>query len=417
MGKDLVSIIVPVYNVQKYLEKCIQSIRRQTYENLEIILSDDGSTDQSGAICDQYACSDSRIRVIHKENGGLSDARNAGIEIASGRYYMFVDSDDTIAPDTVKILYSAATEYHCGIAVCNMVRIYEDGTTRPFYHPTGRMVVLENQQRFETLNQPSVCNKLFLAELFEGVRFPKGRFYEDTFIYHELAYKTKKIVLTGYDGYFYLSRKESILGEPKYTDRYFDFIEPSKIKEGDWLFYDKHVAFYYHGLEVGLLAVFFFYTGLRKGETLALTFGDIDRERARIRVTKSVYFINNTPKLKKPKTAAGIREVIVPNMLLELLPSGEKDEYVFGESPADLMRQHFFDKAWAHWQKETGLDLTAHQLRHGYATLLHEAGIDVKDAQDLLGHADASTTQNIYTEVSHTRREKTAKILNDYLTH
>ncbi len=225
MGKDLVSIIVPVYNVQKYLEKCIQSIRRQTYENLEIILSDDGSTDQSGAICDQYACSDSRIRVIHKENGGLSDARNAGIEIASGRYYMFVDSDDTIAPDTVKILYSAATEYHCGIAVCNMVRIYEDGTTRPFYHPTGRMVVLENQQRFETLNQPSVCNKLFLAELFEGVRFPKGRFYEDTFIYHELAYKTKKIVLTGYDGYFYLSRKESILGEPKYTDRYFDFIE------------------------------------------------------------------------------------------------------------------------------------------------------------------------------------------------
>ena len=173
----------------------------------------------------------------------------------------------------------------------------------------------------------------------------------------------------------------------------------------------------YHDLDVGLLAVFFFYTGLRKGETLALTFGDIDRERARIRVTKSVYFINNTPKLKKPKTAAGIREVIVPNMLLELLPSGEKDEYVFGESPADLMRQHFFDKAWAHWQKETGLDLTAHQLRHGYATLLHEAGIDVKDAQDLLGHADASTTQNIYTEVSHTRREKTAKILNDYLTH
>ena len=173
----------------------------------------------------------------------------------------------------------------------------------------------------------------------------------------------------------------------------------------------------YHDLDVGLLAVFFFYTGLRKGETLALTFGDIDRERARIRVTKSVYFINNTPKLKKPKTAAGIREVIVPNMLLELLPSGEKDEYVFGESPADLMRQHFFDKAWAHWQKETGLDLTAHQLRHGYATLLHEAGIDVKDAQDLLGHADASTTQNIYTEVSHTKREKTAKILNDYLTH
>ena len=225
MNKDLVSIIVPVYNVEKYLEKCIQSICEQTYDNLEIILSDDGSTDNSGKICDQYACIDSRIRVIHKENGGLSDARNSGIEVASGRYFMFVDSDDTITYDTVEKLFFAAMEHHCEIAICNMVRVYEDGTTESFYHPTDNVIVLEKQQRFATLNQPSVCNKLFLAKLFEDVRFPKGKFYEDTFVYHVLAYKANRIVLTGHNGYYYLSRKESILGTPKYTDRYFDFIE------------------------------------------------------------------------------------------------------------------------------------------------------------------------------------------------
>lgn len=225
MHTELVSIIVPVYNVENYLEKCIQSICSQTYKNLEIILSDDGSTDQSGKICDKYACMDSRIKVIHKKNGGLSDARNAGIAIATGRYYMFVDSDDFIAPDTAENLYSAAITHHCEIAVCNMVRIFEDGTTEPFYNPTDKLIVLDNEQRFETLNQPSVCNKLFLADLFKGIRFPKGKFYEDTFVYHELAYKAKIIVLTGYNGYYYLSRKDSILGKPRYTDRYFDFIE------------------------------------------------------------------------------------------------------------------------------------------------------------------------------------------------
>ncbi len=242
MKKDLVSVIVPVYNVEKYLEKCLHSICEQTYENLEIILSDDGSTDGSGRICDQYACTDSRIRVIHKENGGLSDARNAGIDVASGKYFMFVDSDDTIAHDTVEKLLFAAIENHCEIAVCNMVRIYEDGTTETFYHPTDRVIVLKKQQRFETLQQPSVCNKLFLAELFKDTRFPKGKFYEDTFVYHVLAYKANQIVLTGNNDYYYLSRKDSILGTPRYTDRYFDFIEAVY----DRLMYlIEHEVFYY----------------------------------------------------------------------------------------------------------------------------------------------------------------------------
>lgn len=225
MNHDLISVIVPVYNVERYLEKCILSVCSQSYQDLEIILSNDGSADRSGVICDQWAQRDSRIRVIHKENGGLSDARNAGIGIARGKWFMFVDSDDTIAPDTIERLYLAATEHSCEIAVCNMVRIYDDGAVEPFYNPVDTLTVWEGPQRFETLKQPSACNKLFLAELFRDVRFPRGKFYEDTFVYHILAHRAKAIALTGHDGYYYLSRRESILGQPRYTDRYFDRIE------------------------------------------------------------------------------------------------------------------------------------------------------------------------------------------------
>ena len=225
MSNDLVSIIVPVYNVERYLDKCIQSISNQTYRNLEIILVDDGATDGSGKICDQWAQRDHRIQVIHKENGGLSDARNSGIDIATGKWLMFIDGDDSISADTTARLYQAATEQRCQIAVCNMVRLYDDGSTKPFYHPADKLTVLAGQQRFETLQQPSVCNKLFIAELFRDLRFPKGKYYEDTFVYHILAHRASSIALTGQNGYFYLSRRESILGQPKYSDRYFDFIE------------------------------------------------------------------------------------------------------------------------------------------------------------------------------------------------
>ena len=222
---ELISVIVPVYNVERYVEKCIESICSQTFSALDIILVDDGSTDRSGLICDEWMQRDSRIRVIHKENGGLSDARNAGIEIARGNWYVFIDSDDFITPDTIERLYAAAAVHDCEIAVCNMVRIYDDGSTEPFYNPVCELTVWEGQQRFETLKQPSACNKLFRAELFRDVRFPRGKFYEDTFVYHILAHRAESIVLTGHDGYYYLSRRESILGHPKFTDRYFDFIE------------------------------------------------------------------------------------------------------------------------------------------------------------------------------------------------
>lgn len=225
MKDTMISVIVPIYNVERYLEKCIDSILAQTYPELEIILCDDGSTDGCGAICDRYAGLDSRIRVIHKPNGGLSDARNAGIEIARGSWYVFIDSDDFITPDTIERMHTAAVSTDSQIAVCNMIRIYDDGGTEPFYRPAQEQTLLAGETRFETLKQPSACNKLFRADLFDGVRFPKGKYYEDTFVYHILAHRAENIVLTGHDGYFYLSRRESILGQPKFTDRYFDRIE------------------------------------------------------------------------------------------------------------------------------------------------------------------------------------------------
>lgn len=225
MESELVSIIVPVYNVEKFLKKCVESLINQTYKNLEIILVDDGSTDSSGKLCDFLKTYDNRITVIHKENGGLSDARNVGLSVANGTYFTFIDSDDFISLDTIEKLYSSMQRYDCDIAVCNMIRIYEDETRIPFYCPVKQLTVWEGQQRFETLKQPSVCNKLFRSEILKDICFPKGKFYEDTFVYHVLAYRAKKIVLTGHEGYYYRSRKESILGQPQYTDRYFDFVE------------------------------------------------------------------------------------------------------------------------------------------------------------------------------------------------
>lgn len=171
----------------------------------------------------------------------------------------------------------------------------------------------------------------------------------------------------------------------------------------------------YNNFDIGFLAVFLLYTGCRKGEALALTYKDIDLKKMRITVNKSVYFVHNEGQIKQPKTEAGIREIIIPSYLVPLLPKGKPNDYVFSPTTDKPMRQHFFDKAWNSWRKQTGLELTAHQLRHGYATLLHEADIDVKDAQDLLGHADASTTQNIYTEVSQKRKTVVEQKINEYL--
>lgn len=222
----IISIIVPVYNVDHYLNKCVESLVLQTYQNIQIILVDDGSTDDSPRICDQWKKKDERIEVIHKKNGGLSDARNTGIQVAIGSYLAFVDGDDFLSVDAIEIMIKDIQESGADIAVCNMVHIDQNNNTNVFYAPCHEERLLCGLDRFQTLSQPSVCNKVFCATLFENIYFPLGKYYEDTFIYHILAYRAKSIVLTGSDSYWYLIRESSILGTlPQYTVKYFDFIE------------------------------------------------------------------------------------------------------------------------------------------------------------------------------------------------
>lgn len=222
---DLVSIIVPIYNVEKYLKRCVISLINQTYKNIEIILVDDGSTDNSRLMCDELKELDKRIRVIHKKNGGLSDARNVGINNAKGKYYSFIDSDDYITIDTIENLYKSMMKYDCDISICNMVQFNDNNEIFSFYEPTNQLTIYNDNDRFKTLNQPSVCNKLFKSLLFQNIQFPIGKYYEDTYIYHELLYKAKKVVLTGKTGYWYYMREGSILGQPTFTNKYFDFVE------------------------------------------------------------------------------------------------------------------------------------------------------------------------------------------------
>lgn len=162
----------------------------------------------------------------------------------------------------------------------------------------------------------------------------------------------------------------------------------------------------------GLFAYFILYTGCRRGEALALTYRDIDRGNRVVSVSKSVYNENNHPKIKRPKTAAGCREIILLDVLADKLPKGKPDDLLFPNESGELMSETQFQRQWELYCKATGLCITPHQLRHAYATILFNAGVDDKDAQELLGHANLSTTRDIYTHITQRRREKTAALLN-----
>lgn len=181
---DLISIIVPVYNVGTYLDRCMDSILGQTYQNLEIILVDDGSTDSSPVRCDAYAEIDSRVKVIHKQNGGLSDARNAGLKVATGSYIGYVDSDDWIEPDMYERMYRACVEHQAEVAVCRYFSEYKDrtesagsGKTVPLSRDELLKIYISGHEEYVIYN--SVWSKLFQRELVKNLVFPKGRNSED----------------------------------------------------------------------------------------------------------------------------------------------------------------------------------------------------------------------------------------------
>lgn len=213
MEQALVSVIVPVYNVEQYLDQCLQSICNQTYKNLEIILVDDGSTDSSGKMCDQWDSRDDRIKVIHKANGGLSDARNTGIESAHGEYFCFVDSDDLVAEDLISHLYQIMNEYGAGISACGIAHLYE---SRELTIKQGWQVRLltADEAICEMLYQTSFLvpawGKLYRRTCFESIRFPVGMRFEDVAIMGDLFDVAGKIAFSSKQGYIYRHRANSI---------------------------------------------------------------------------------------------------------------------------------------------------------------------------------------------------------------
>lgn len=219
MASDLISVIVPIYKVEKYLPKCVESILNQTYTNLEIILVDDGSPDNCGNICEEYAKKDARIKVIHKVNGGLSDARNAGIEIASGEYLGFVDSDDFIHPKMYESLYNAIIENGAEVSICTFQNVAEDENIEYCDASNLEWNILKSEtDKFyysfdEKTSVTAVVawNKLYKKELFSGIRYPYGKIHEDEFTTYKLLEKADKIACTQYPFYYYLQRAGSIM--------------------------------------------------------------------------------------------------------------------------------------------------------------------------------------------------------------
>lgn len=218
---ELISIIVPVFKVEKYLMRCVESIRDQTYPNIEIILVDDGSPDACPQICDQYAQEDTRIKVIHKKNGGLSDARNCGIDAAQGDYIGFVDSDDYIHPDMYMQLWENLKENQADIAVCGVKKVYSD--EEPCSEQTQNVLkIYDGRQAIENIFDGSLYlqsvvswNKLYKRSLFENVRFPVGKIHEDEFTTYVLFYKSDKVVYNTGIYYYYYQRTDSIMGGRK----------------------------------------------------------------------------------------------------------------------------------------------------------------------------------------------------------
>ena len=210
---QLISVIIPVYNVDQYLSSCMECICRQTYKNIEIILIDDGSTDKSGWICDEWGKEDSRIIVIHKKNGGLSDTRNYGLDIASGQYIMFVDSDDLIAMDLIEHLYQTLIKHKAQVSICDLVHCYPD---KPFEYISETNSTTYNTEdalcevMYQTSFLYTMCAKLYKKELFDQVRFPVDSLFEDVAVMYKIFIQADVITYSNAKLYGYLHRKNSI---------------------------------------------------------------------------------------------------------------------------------------------------------------------------------------------------------------
>ncbi|MBQ8534727.1 MAG: glycosyltransferase [Bacilli bacterium] len=214
----LISIIVPVYNMEKYIDKCINSIINQTYKNIEIIIVDDGSTDKSSKIIDKYKKIDKRVKVYHKKNGGLADARNYGLEKATGEYIGFVDSDDYIENNMYKKLYNNLIKYKADISVVNYNLVYEKDFNykKNFKEISDKLIILNKIETIKLLLDDNkfgnyAWNKLYKRELFNNIKYPIGRKMEDLGTTYKIIEKCNRIVYDPIPLYNYLQRNNSIV--------------------------------------------------------------------------------------------------------------------------------------------------------------------------------------------------------------
>lgn len=216
---EVISVIIPVYNVEKYLETCLSSVVKQTYTGLEIILVDDGATDRSGKICDEYAGEDDRIRVIHQENQGLAAARNTGIECASGNYLFFVDADDFLSADGIETVYELLQKTGADMSVGGYLSSDKEQDMEGILH-AGRYHVYATEDALARLNdwrnEETTClitawGTLYKKSLFDGVRYPAGKWHEDEFVAHRLLARAQKICVLEDPIYFYRQHGDSFM--------------------------------------------------------------------------------------------------------------------------------------------------------------------------------------------------------------
>ncbi len=222
----LISVIIPVYNVEDYIIPCVNSVICQTYKNIEIILVDDGSKDRSGELCDELSLTDTRIQVIHKSNGGLSDARNVGIKEAKGEYVVFVDGDDVVSDHYIDYLFGLMNKGQADIAICDPVHCYGYDDIQ-FSDETCKTVFNADEAIVEMLYQKSFLftawGKIFPKIFFDDIEFPVGMLYEDVAVMHRLFDKSNKIIYGNAKLYAYIHRENSITTQ-KFTKKDLDIL-------------------------------------------------------------------------------------------------------------------------------------------------------------------------------------------------
>ncbi len=313
---ELITVVVPVYNVENYVDRCVESIVRQTYINLEIILVDDGSVDKSAKKCDEWAQRDERIRVIHKSNGGLSDARNTGINESKGKYIAFIDGDDEILPNMIERLYISLCMADADISMCRMEKIerLKRYPTREFPSDEDALTLTNVHAMrllFKDVIDCSACLKLYKKELFIVLRFPYGKTNEDFALMYQLFYQAKKIIYISDILYCYYYRENSITTttfNEKSFDKYYNCVDmllwikkncPEVLKEGRHYLHMQTIfllkALLINGIEKDYLQQYRQLKGTVRKETLFILFSKYKTFKEKM----SMLFMGWFPKIYK----------------------------------------------------------------------------------------------------------------------